>query len=122
MKRVLILLLSLFIITGCNSQKINKEKLVVGMECAYAPFNWTQPNSTNFSEKINDVDYCDGYDIQIARHLAKDLNRELVVKKTSWDALIPAVNNGQIDLIIAGMTKTEDRLKEIDFTDKYYES
>lgn len=124
MKKLLVLLLCVGLL-GCSSNNNQQEEgntLVVGMECAYAPFNWTQVDDNGFGVKINDVDYCDGYDVQMAKEIATQLNKELVIKKTGWDGLIPAVKNDQIDLIIAGMTQTPDRSEQIDFTDVYYSS
>lgn len=113
---ILTLLLSL---CACKSSN-NTNKLVVGMECNYAPFNWTSVE--NSGVKISDVDYCDGYDVKIASKIASDLNKELVVKKIAWEGLISSINTGEIDVIIAGMTKTEERSQALDFTTPYYES
>ena len=99
-----------------------KDTLVVGMECNYAPFNWTQVNETNTSVPLEGGGYADGYDVAIARALADYLDKELVIKKMSWDGLEPALQSGVIDAVIAGMTDTADRRKRVDFTDTYYES
>lgn len=100
-----------------------KEKLTVGMECGYAPFNFTQTTNKNGAVKISNADgYANGYDVMIAQKIADELNRELVIVKYDWDALIPAVQTGALDFIIAGMSPTAERLKSIDFSDAYYES
>lgn len=130
MKKLLALALALLMV-GCSSQPAqdtadnttdNEDKFVVGMECDYAPFNWTQVDANDTAVKISDVDYCDGYDVVIAKRIADELGKELEVKKVSWDNLIIAINQGDIDAIIAGMTDTPERREEVDFTEPYYES
>lgn len=97
--------------------------LRVGMECGYAPYNWQQTNETEFTAVIADGSgFADGYDVQIARRIAQALNMDLEIVKTDWDGLIPSVQSGNIDLIIAGMSPTAERKMTIDFTDHYYQS
>ena len=97
---------------------------VVGMECAYAPFNWTETENTESNVEIANLpgSYAEGYDVQVAKIIADELNLELQIKALSWDALINNLNTGGIDAIIAGMSPTEERLQTIDFTASYYES
>ena len=100
-----------------------KEKFTVGMEAGYAPFNWTQKDDANGAVKIEgNAEYAGGYDVQIAKKIADSLDRELVIVKTEWDGLIPALISGKIDAVIAGMSPTEERKETIDFSDNYYES
>jgi putative lysine transport system substrate-binding protein/putative lysine transport system permease protein len=99
-----------------------KGKFVVGMECNYAPFNWTQINKTDTSVAFSSVDYADGYDVVIASRIAKELGFTLEIKKIAWEGLIPALEAGEIDAIIAGMTNTPERAKSVTFTEPYYES
>ena len=94
----------------------------IGLECNYAPFNWTQTESTQSSVPIFEGGYADGYDIQIAKIVAQGLGRELEVHKIEWDGLIPALLAGKIDAIIAGMSPREDRKVTIDFSEPYYTS
>lgn len=125
MKRANLLLTSLLaILVSCGGTPIDtREQLIVGLECNYAPFNWTQPTKTSTSYSISGTkSYADGYDVQIAKRIADELDMKLVIKKTDWDALIPSVQNGLIDLIIAGMSPTASRLIDIDFTNPYYTS
>ncbi|CAM3535610.1 ABC transporter substrate-binding protein/permease [Erysipelothrix anatis] len=98
--------------------------LTVGMECNYAPFNWTQTQKTDFSEPLPDGrSYCDGYDVQIARKIADDLGMELKVKNYAvFSSLVDGVRIGDVDLVIAGMSNTEERRQAIAFTDVYYKS
>ena len=127
---VLILILSvltasLVLLSACNthSNGSSQDKLVVGLECAYIPFNFTQQTDKNGAVKISNADgYANGYDILIAKRIAEALNRELVIMKTEWDSLVPGVKAGTLDLVIAGMSPTDERRESIDFSEAYYES
>ncbi len=66
--------------------------------------------------------YAGGYDVQISKKIADGLGRKLVIVQTKWDGLAPALQSGKIDAIIAGMSPTAERKKEIAFTNPYYES
>ena len=111
-----------------QSESGEKEKLYVGLECAYAPFNFTQTDNANGavpiynSNKKQIAGYANGYDVMIAAKIAQALNKELCIVKLEWEALIPAVKVGTIDMIIAGMSPTAERKKSIDFSDAYYNS
>ena len=98
--------------------------LTVGLECEYAPFNWTTTVATETSVAIQDQPglFCDGYDVRIAQYLADELDVELEVRKLAWEGLIPALNAGTIDAIIAGMTDTPLRRQSITFTNPYFET
>lgn len=99
--------------------------LKVAMECAYAPYNWTQTTDANGAVKIsggaNDV-YANGYDVQIAKYVANALGMELEVYAQEWDSLIAGIQAGTYDCIVAGMSPTEERKEKIDFSDIYYSS
>lgn len=94
----------------------------VGMECAYAPSNWQEDTATDSNYPIENVPgaYAEGYDVQIAKHIADSLGCELVVVKLAWSGLIEALNQGQIDAIIAGMADTAERRESINFSDPYH--
>lgn len=95
----------------------------VGLEAGYAPFNWTQMDETNGAVPIDGAaEFAGGYDVEIAKKLAEGLGKELVIVKTEWDGLVPALTSGKIDAIIAGMSPTAERKKTIDFSDNYYKS
>ena len=115
-----------FALTGCGSNTAttseDKDTFVVGMECGYAPFNWQTSEKTDTSVKLGKAGYADGYDVQVAKKIAKKLGKKLVIKKTAWDGLIPALEGDEIDAIIAGMTKDKDREEGADFTTPYYDS
>lgn len=125
MKKFIIMLLfgcSLFV-CGCSSNDTPENPFVVGLECDYAPFNWTDSskNATNYPIFGTSL-YADGYDVQIAKMIAEGLGKTLVIKAIAWEGLTEALQNGQIDAIIAGMSPTEERKQSIDFTDAYYTS
>ena len=99
------------------------EPVRVGMECGYAPFNWSQVEATEDSVPIDgNQGYAGGYDVEIAKRIAEGLGRELVIVKLEWDGLIPALNAGIIDAVVAGMSPTEERKLSVLFTDNYYNS
>ena len=127
MRKVLTLLILALLCAGCSAPADSnddaaRKTLKVGMECNYAPFNWTQVEDSDTAEPISSVDYCDGYDVVMAARIAAELDMDVQIVKTDWDNLIPALNNNDIDLIIAGMTATPDRAEAVNFTEPYYES
>lgn len=96
----------------------------IAMECAYAPFNWTQTTDANGAVPISGKDnlYASGYDVQVAKYIAAKLGMSLEVYSYEWDSLIAAVQSGAVDAIIAGMSPTAEREEQVDFTDCYYNS
>ncbi len=98
--------------------------LKVGMECDSNPYNWTDVEETvkNYPISGKDGYYCNGYDVQVSAYIAYKLNMKLEVYAYEWDSLIPAVESGAIDAIIAGMSPTAERAQRIDFTDVYYDT
>ena len=122
-KLCLSILASLALTLGLVSQVQADEYLRIGMEAAYAPFNWTQDDDSNGAVKIDGTNqYANGYDVQIAKKIAKDLGKEPLVVKTKWEGLVPALTSGKIDMIIAGMSPTAERKQEIAFSSSYYTS
>lgn len=108
--------------TGGGSSE-ESETFKVGMEAAYAPFNWTQGDDSNGAVKIaGNAEFAGGYDVEIAKRIAEDMGKELEIVKTEWDGLVPALTSGKIDAIIAGMSPTAERKATIDFSDHYYTS
>lgn len=111
---------------GCGSTENAKDDSVlrVGMECNYAPYNWSQPDDSNGAIPIKNVDkmYTNGYDVQVAQKIADSLGKTLEIYSYEWDSLIPAVQSGKLDMIIAGMSPTSERWEKIDFSNNYYTS
>ena len=121
MKKLLSVLLvaaSLITLGGCGANKTEEKKsagsqqknvLAVGMECNYAPYNWSQADDSNGAVPIKNVDnmYTNGYDVQVAKKIAEALGKELEIYSYEWDSLIPGVQSGKLDMIIAGMSPTD---------------
>ena len=134
MKKILSIVLALVMIlalTACNTAKPSEKEnipggkdhiLTVGMECAYAPYNWTQMDSSNGAVPIvnNPGTYANGYDVMIAKMIAEHYGWELEVMALEWDGLHPALNAGTIDVAIAGQSMTADRMAEVDMAGPYY--
>lgn len=98
-----------------------KKTLKVAMECAYAPYNWTQPNDLNGAVPIADSnEYAYGYDVMMAKRITEELGYDLQIVRLDWDSLIPAVQTGQVDCVIAGQSITTERLSAVDFSEPYY--
>lgn len=95
--------------------------LRVGMEAAYAPYNWQATEASDTTIPIENVEgaYADGYDVQIAKRIAEELGMEPVAVKMEFGALVDSLNNGTIDIICAGMSVTPERAESADFTDSY---
>jgi putative lysine transport system substrate-binding protein len=98
-----------------------KKTLRVAMECGYAPYNWTQPTDANGAEPISGgSDYAYGYDVMMAQHICDELGYDLEIVKLDWDSLVPAVQSGTVDCVIAGQSITAERQEMVDFTEPYY--
>lgn len=119
------------LLTGCASNtptstaassSNSSDTLRVGMECNYAPFNWSTTKEGEYTQPISSADYCDGYDVVVAKNLADKIGKKVEIVKLDWDNLILSLNNNQIDAVIAGMTATNERKQQVNFTDPYYVS
>ncbi|MDN7228472.1 transporter substrate-binding domain-containing protein [Planococcus sp. N064] len=126
-----IFLSTMLLLSGCGSggesgsggSSEDSDTFKVGMEAAYAPFNWTQGDDSNGAVKISgNAEYAGGYDVEIAKRIAEGMGKKLEIVKTEWDGLVPALTSGKIDAIVAGMSPTEERKATIDFTEPYYTS
>ena len=95
--------------------------LTVAMECAYAPYNWTQNDDANGAVEIRgSSDYAYGYDVMMAKKIGEALGQKVQIVKLDWDSLIPAVMSGDVDCVIAGQSITAERAAQVDFSDPYY--
>ncbi|MBQ4643931.1 MAG: transporter substrate-binding domain-containing protein [Oscillospiraceae bacterium] len=106
---------------GCGAAEENENVLRVAMECAYAPYNWSQADDSNGAVPIAGTNnYAYGYDVMMAKLIAESLGKELEIVKLDWDGLVPAVMSGDVDMVIAGQSITAERLEKVDFSDPYY--
>lgn len=124
-----LLLSAVVLLAGCGqssesaSGSGDADTFTVGLEAGYPPFNWTQNDDSNGAVKIKGgSQYAGGYDVEMAKKIADGLGKELVIVKTEWDGLVPALTSGKIDAIVAGMSPTAERKETIDFSDNYYNS
>lgn len=134
----LLLVLTVFAITACQNLKTlptnvdtydliqERDYIIVGMECNYAPFNWSVEKklaSESALKLVGSNTYCDGYDVEIAQTIADELGLTLYLRAIEWDGLIPSLAiNGSIDMIIAGMSPTSERAQSVAFSEAYYHS
>ena len=94
--------------------------LTVAMECAYAPYNWAQPDDSNGSVPIKDsMLFANGYDVMTAKAICEANGWQLEVMQLDWDSLIPAVQSGICDAVIAGQSMTSERMEAVDFAGPY---
>lgn len=107
--------------TGTGKEAGDKKVLKVAMECSYAPYNWTQPTDAGGAVPISgSSDFAYGYDVMMAKKIADELGYGLEIVKLDWDSLVPAVQSGKVDCVIAGQSITAERMQSVDFTDPYY--
>ncbi len=94
----------------------------VGMECAYAPYNWTQMDDSNGAVPISNVPgaYANGYDVIIAKRICEAYGWDLEIVSSEWGSLTPAVQAGTMDANIAGQSMTAERMQEVDMAGPYY--
>ena len=106
--------------TAAVASGVEDGVLTVAMECAYAPYNWTQADDSNGAVAIKDSnEFANGYDVMMAKKLCEANGWELEIVRLDWDSLIPAVQTGQIDAVIAGQSMTPDRAEQVDFAGPY---
>lgn len=96
--------------------------LTIAMECAYAPYNWTQTDDSNGAVPISNVpgSYANGYDVMIGKKLCEANGWELEVIQSDWDSLVPGVQTGTFDAVIAGQSMTAERSEQVDFAGPYF--
>ena len=132
MKKLIAMVLALMMVlslTACGGKEqaenitgVEDGVLTVGMECAYAPYNWTQMDDSNGAVPIANVlgAYANGYDVMIAKAICEANGWELEIVSSAWDSLCPAVQSGTMDANIAGQSMTADRMAEVDMAGPYY--
>ena len=106
---------------GAVSSGVEDGVLTIAMECAYAPYNWSQSDDSNGAVPIKDsTEYANGYDVMMAKKICEANGWELEVVRTDWDSLVPGVQTGIYDAVIAGQSMTPDRMEQVDFAGPYY--
>ena len=103
-KKLIILPLILLLITGCSKKE---NKLVLVTEAGFAPYEYYQDGEIV------------GVDIDIAKYIAESLGLELEVKDVAFDSIINEVKTGKADIGAAGISYSEERAKQVDFTINY---
>ena len=125
MKRFIIVLMALMMAAACACAEsaipgLEDGVLTVAMECAYAPYNWAQPDDSNGAVPIKDsLLYANGYDVMTAKAICEANGWKLEIKQLDWDSLIPAVQSGVCDAVIAGQSMTSERMESVDFAGPY---
>lgn len=114
-------------VVGCSSSKESsgeknsstqleqiKEKgnLVIGTSADYPPYE--------FHKVIDGKDEIVGFEMEMANEIANELGVKLEIKDMKFDGLLPALKSGVVDMVVAGMSPTEERKKAVDFTNVYY--
>ena len=96
--------------------------LTIAMECVYAPYNWTQGDDSNGAVPISNVpgSYANGYDVMIAKKICEANGWQLEVIQSDWDSLVPGVQTGTFDAVIAGQSMTAERAEQVDFAGPYF--
>ena len=129
MKKILCIVMALAMVlsmTACGSAKmksgVEDGVLTIAMECAYAPYNWTQSDDSNGAVPISNVpgSYANGYDVMIGKMIAEANGWKLEVIQADWDSLVPGVQTGQYDAVIAGQSMTAERAEQVDFAGPYF--
>ena len=111
MKKVfLVLTLVIFGLVSCGKKDSGQKKLRVGLNAVFAPFEYVENGQVT------------GFDVEMINEIGKNLGYEVEIIDQSFDGLIPALKAGKIDIIVSGMSSTEERKKSVDFTDDYFVS
>ena len=122
---VLAMLLTLSLVAcggKTTSTGVEDDVLTIAMECAYAPYNWTQGDDSNGAVPISNVpgSYANGYDVMIGKKIAEANGWQLEVIQSDWDSLVPGVQTGTFDAVIAGQSMTAERSEQVDFAGPYF--
>lgn len=107
MKKIILLSLCLIMLCGCGR---NKDELVMVTEAGFAPFEYYQNNEIV------------GVDVEIAKEIANKMGKTLVIKDVAFDSIINEVKSGKADIGAAGISYTEERSKQVDFSSDYFTS
>ena len=104
MKKICILLFIFFCCVGCTNRE---DKLIMVTEASFAPYEYYADG------KIT------GVDVEIAKEIAKEMGKKLIVKDVAFDSIIHEVKSGKADIGVAGISYSEERTKQVDFSINY---
>lgn len=104
MKKIFLILVCVFLLTGCGK---NDDELVMVTEAGFAPYEYYEGGEIV------------GVDIDIANEIAKELGKKLIIKDIAFDSIVNEVKSGKADFAAAGISYSEERAKEVDFTVNY---
>lgn len=112
--------------TDASSDAIDKKVFRIGVECTYAPYNWTQeseelPNGKKAVPITNSEGYTYGYDIALAQMICDQLGWKLEVYKSDWSSIFMGLEDKTYDCVMSGVCYTAERDEIYDFTSPYYE-
>ena len=107
---IFVVLASAALIVGCSS---DDDTIVMGTNATFPPFEYIGGESG---------DEVVGFDVEIAKEIAKDLGKELRIEDMEFDTLLTALNANKVDFVIAGMTITPERAESVNFSQPYYEA
>ena len=126
MKKIIALLIVLMMVAAASAcaestiPGLEDGVLTVAMECAYAPYNWAQPDDSNGAVPIKDSKlFANGYDVMTAKAICEANGWKLEILQLDWDSRIPAVQSGICDAVIAGQSMTSERMEAVDFAGPY---
>lgn len=104
MKKIILFIFMLFLLVGCGK---NNNEIVMVTEAGFAPYEYYDSGEIV------------GVDIDIAREIAKEMGKKLVIKDVSFDSIINEVKTGKADFGAAGISYSEERAEEVDFSINY---
>lgn len=111
------------LLSSCGPSELSNDTLVIGVDCEYQPFNWTAKNESEYTLPISGTtEHADGYDIQIAKYLSETLDKEVILKRIKFEALIPSLMNNDVNMSLGGISVTASREESVDFSDSYFSS
>lgn len=110
MKKILAVVMILMLAVLSCGKKEESKTLRVGLNSVFAPFEYKENGQIV------------GFDVDLINQIGKDLGYKIEIEDQSFDGLIPTLKTGKIDMIISGMTATEERKKSVDFSDEYFKS
>ena len=107
------LLMVTMVLSACGEKK--SDKLVIGTSADFPPYEFHITNADGKDEIV-------GFDIEIAKEIAKDLGKELEIKDMIFDSLLNELESGRVDLVVSGLSPTPERAEQVDLSNIYYKA